>query len=200
MPETLTARETFMALLDHGPLLEGDAIVVLCGEDAQPRLAVAVGLFMGSRSRPRVVFTGGVDDGKRWAGAERMMAAAMGAGIAPDLVMVDTEASNTREQAESVVVMAQKEGWRRVQIVASAYHVYRAFLTFVQALKDAGADESLQITPAPVSHTPWFGTPAGMDMTRADLLAGEFEKIEAYAGDVASYADGIEYLRFWEGK
>jgi uncharacterized SAM-binding protein YcdF (DUF218 family) len=194
----MTARETFCALLDHGPLLESDAVVVLCGEDAEPRLTMAAHL-LASRGSPIVVLTGGKDEPPRWTGAERAFPVLMGHGIAHDRIRVDKDAMNTREQAVNVVAMAKAEEWRRILLVASAYHSYRALLTFVKALQEAGATDDVQIVSAPVSHTPWGKAPNGMTETRLDLLAGEFEKIEEYA-DVASYEDGITYLLAWEGK
>lgn len=199
MIDTLTARETFCVLLDHGPLLESDAVVVLCGEDTGPRLTMATHL-LASRGSPTVVVTGGRDEPPRWTGAERAFASLMGSGVAHDRIRVDTAAMNTREQAVNVASMAAAEGWRRLLLVASAYHSYRAFLTFLRALDEAGLDETVQLVSAPVSHTPWRGAPEGMTATRLDLLAGEFDKIERYGEHVASYEDGIDYLRFWEGK
>ena len=41
-----------------------------------------------------------------------------------------------------------------------------------------------------------------MDVTRLDLLEGEFRKIDEYRtkGHVASYRDGLKYLQYWESK
>lgn len=192
----LTDRERFLALLFNGPLLTADAIIVLCGEDCAPRLAVAAEL-MGSQAAPLVLLSGGADHPPRVTGARRARAELMGLGVAPARVKVEDASTNTREQAEAVARMARGKGWKRILLVASAYHMPRAFLTFL-----AFAPAGLHIVPVPASHTRWGEPPAGADRPRLDLLAAEAAKIEEYRGrgHLVSYADGIEYLLRWEGK
>ncbi len=195
----MSPRTAFLAALYTGPLLRADAVVVLAGEDAQPRLDAALQL-LAQQGAPTLVLTGGVDDATR-TGAEKLRAQAMGRGVKFDSIRTDTVPTNTREQAEDVVAMARVEDWHRLLLVASAYHMPRAFLTFVQALLDVGAEYDIDVVPVP-AYDAWFAPPEGLRMERIELLAVEEQKTELYQakGDVASYDDGLAYLRAWEGK
>jgi len=194
----VTPRDRFLAVLGAGPLLRGDAIVVLAGEDAEPRLAVAAELLR-TGGAPRVVVTGGKHEPPRWLGAEALRVKLYALGVAPDRVLVESASQHTAEQARAVVALASEHGWARLLLVASAYHLPRAFLTFVRALHDYGGLIRVQLIPVPAAHTPWWGAPAGTTETRLALYERELAKIEAYADDVATYEDGLVYLEHWEG-
>lgn len=197
----MTEREQFCNVLCNGPILQGDAVVVLCGEDADPRLAVATQLLV-TGAAPTIVLSGGKHDPPRWHGAGALALVLLGRGVAHDRIRVEAESMNTRDQAVNVVALAGAEGWGRLLMVASPYHQYRAYLTFLQALREAGQAEAIHLIMIAAGQTPWLQPPAGMDDTRLDLLTTEFAKIDEYAvnGHVASYADGLAYLKFWEGK
>jgi hypothetical protein len=192
-------KDLFLAALACGPMLKADAIVVLCGEDADARVRMASGLFL-SGAAPKVVLSGGKHEPPRWIGAEQSAALLYGKGVAPDRVILDTTSQNTRDQAVAIARMACDYGWKRLILVASGYHAPRAHLTFLQALIDVGHDKTIHLTSVPASQSPWFSSPPGMTDTRAELLAGEFSKIDAYGfnGHVASYEQGVASLRYWE--
>ena len=191
------------ALLAHvvhsGPLMQADAIVVLAGEDAEPRVACALELF-AQRAAPTVVITGGLNRPPRIHDAKFIRAKLVGSGISPTRMIVDTEAMHTQAQAANVAKLCAEKGWKRLLVVASPYHIYRAFLTFVQALKDAKLDETVRVVMVPASQSRWFVKPEGCDLTRWELLPGELAKIDEYGakGHVASAEDAAEYVRFWE--
>lgn len=197
----MTRRERFLTLLYNGPLLRGDAAIVLCGEDTAPRIAVAAQLVK-QQGAEYVVLSGGKHEPPRWQGAESLFPEMMGTGIVPDRILMDMQSQNTREQAVHMVALAAERKWKRLLLVASAYHTARAFLTFVRALADAGMADTIHLVPVAAAHTPWDGVPTGMAESRMDLASGELDKIDQYRvmGHVASYADGIKYLRAWEGK
>lgn len=48
--------------------------------------------------------------------------------------VVCVDAENTWEQAVNVIAVARRRGWLTLVLVASGWHVLRAFLTFVKAL------------------------------------------------------------------
>lgn len=196
----MTDAETLNAVLAYGPMLRSNAVIVLCGEDATPRMQVAVGIMLEGGA-DTVVLSGGLHDPPRWIGAKQMRPKLMGQGVAPSKIMVEGESTNTREQATALVEMIAEQSWRRVLLVASAYHITRAFLTLLQALKEQGFDESVQVIPVAATHAPWWEAPEGMDVDRLTLLAGEAAKIQRYGemGHVAGYHEGIEYLKRWEG-
>jgi uncharacterized SAM-binding protein YcdF (DUF218 family) len=196
-----TERERFLAVLYTGPLLQSDAIVVLAGEDAAPRLAVAAQLLRDGGAA-KILVTGGRHDPPRHVGATACAAQLMGMGIKPACLITDDRPQHTRDQAVAFAASAQQESWGRVLLVASSYHLPRAYLTFVKALAEAEMPDTVHVCPVPTSQTPWFGSPAGVDATRGDLLAVELAKIDEYGaqGHVASYAEGLAYLQHWEGR
>ena len=195
----LDERQTFLTLLTGQPLRYGDAAILLCGEDAEPRLAVATEILLKGAARV-VVLSGGKDDPPRWIGAHRLGPMLMGKGVAHDRLFFDAASMNTHEQAEACVAHAISEQWHTLLLVASAYHIARAFLTFLAELDRSAQADTIRLVPVAPGHTPWFRAPEGMTATRLELYMGELAKIDAYAalGHVASYARGAAYLQAWE--
>lgn len=201
--------ETFLQVLANGPLLSGDAVVVLCGEDSAPRLAIAAQL-MRDNAAPVVVLSGGKDKPPRWHGADTCFPLLMGLGVSPERIITETASQDTHEQAVNVVAMADERGWKRLLLVASPYHMPRAFLTFLQAMLDrdeAGRPEGVEavasgmrVVPITTSQAPWGQPPEGMTLARVRLFEIELGKIERYHNHVAHPSEGTEYLLSWEGR
>jgi uncharacterized SAM-binding protein YcdF (DUF218 family) len=192
----MTEREAFLYQLATGPILRSDAIVVLCGQDAEARTRFGVGQF-ATGAAPFLMLSGGRHDPPHTEGAKEMAVKAMALGVTPAAIVVEDQSQNTREQAEGVLAKAKEMSWGRLLLVASPYHLPRAFLTFLRLLKDEGKDQEVHVQPVPASHLGWYSSPNGQE-TRADLLGVELEKIDRYTDHVATYAEGLEYLRFWE--
>lgn len=192
-------RDRFLAILGSLPLLAGDAIVVLCGEDGEARAEVVPELLSRNAAQ-HVVLTGGKDEPPRWHGADRFYRKLIGRGVSPSAIIRDTAAQNTREQAVNVVKLALDKGWRRLLLVASPYHAPRAFLTFLHALIEAKQDHHIHLVNVPAIAMSWFRPPNGMTETRADLFADELRKIDEYASHVATYEQGLAYLTHWDGR
>lgn len=192
-------RALFRAALCSGPMLRGDAIVVCCGEDADARVTMAAGLFM-TGGAPTIVLSGGRHDPPRWISAPNLVSTLYAKGVAPDRILLDPDSPDTRAQSVAIARLAADNGWKRVLVVASSYHMDRAYLTFLQALTDVGHDRVVQLLAVPATQSPWFSAPPGMTETRAELLVVERAKIDQYIalGHCASYADGVAALRFWE--
>jgi len=203
-----TDRERFLAVLNTGPITPPDAVVVLVGEDALPRLHHGTGRFMQfshwAKQNPKheyvptFVMTGGRHQPPRWFGADPLRPKAVAGGISNSIIMTDNYSQDTHEQAVAVVDMAEANDWTALELVASAYHMPRAFLTFLRELERRGLDHDIRLMPAPVDHTPWWDAPVGMECKRIDLLDLEFAKIEQYTEHVASYLAGLDYIRYWE--
>ncbi len=194
-----TAREKFLAVLANGPLLKADAIVVLLGEDSNERIDVAVEL-MASGAGPELFLSGGIEDPPRRRSAKAMTPKLLGRGVAPMAVYADNEAMNTREQAVNFVAHAVEKGWKRALLVASPYHMPRAFLTVLKAIVEAGATKDLHIIPVTAAQALWWSCPDGMTETRLDLYSMEMGKIKEYRKHVASWGEGLDYLEFWESE
>jgi len=197
----MTYQDRLCALVHSAPPVAADAIVVLCGEDAAPRLTFAARAFHEGAA-PLLVVSGGKHAPPRWLGGDACAGALMGMGIAHDRILIEGSSQNTREQAVAIVAMAIEHQWRQMLLVGSPYHMPRVVLTFVQALRDAGQHDTIRIAPLGANQTLWHRPPAGMDRSRAELLEDELYKIDRYCaqGDVASYADGVAYLAQWEGR
>lgn len=196
---TPSAREQFCAVLASGPLLQSDAIILLAGEDAEARAKTAAELFRQGAA-PVIVVTGGVNNPPRQVHAESVAAMLLGLGVAPDRILLEPTAQHTREQAVATAAMAKAAPWKRIILVASPYHMPRAFLTFLRALEESELTETVRIVPCPTSHVAWFEAPPGVGMVRLGLLADEFAKCEDYAtkGHVATWRNGLAYLEHWE--
>ena len=199
------ARERFCYALATGPLLTADVAVVLCGEDAGPRAAVA-SHFVRTGGTPFVIVSGGKHDPPRWLGATDVARSLYAAGIAPDHILIEDQSQHTREQAVNTLRLIregipkhEERPWHRVLLIASAYHLPRAFLTFVRALHESGDDEAVQLIAVP-AYAPWGKSPAGMSETRLELFPKELAKCEQYAAHVATCDEGLAYLASWEGR
>ena len=95
--------------------------------DGVERLLVTYDLLRQGRAR-RAIITGGIAA----PGADERVEATVLAdqlvawGIAPDRLIVDTEALNTRQNALEAARIARREGLHRLLLVTSAFHMPRA--------------------------------------------------------------------------
>lgn len=192
-------RELFCAMLANAPLLESDAAIVLCGEDAEARLQTAAGLMgHGDGGARHVLLSCGKSDPPAVMSAKDAHKKALTLGLAPGKVSLENESQNTHEQAVACLSFAAGREWKRIILIASPYHQYRAFLTFLAVLQRQGLDKAIQMISLPASHVPWSGKPEGVFHTRLELLEAEFAKCDEYGEHVATWREGIEYLTHWE--
>lgn len=183
----------FLAALYTVPLRRVDALVVLCGEDAQARVDFALQLFK-QEAAPVILLSGGYHQPPAILSAEHLAGPLMGQGIAPSRIMLERESQNTYQQAANVLARARLEGWGSLMLVASAYHLPRAFLTFVRAMEE---DDKVRIVPVAASQSRWVDQPPGVDRTRDQLFAVELSKIGVYREHVATWGEGLAKLREW---
>ena len=193
-----TDREKFLSVLFTSPLAQADAVVVLCGEDTPARLQVGGGLMRGGASE-KLILSGGRDEPPHMAARTALGFLVGDVGVNPTRIQLDDDPQNTREQAVSIAEMAKENEWGQVLLVASTYHLPRAFLTVLKAVKEAGLDEELRVIPVPASHVAWSEAPPDMYQPRIELLDRECAKVDEYADHVCTYAEGVEYLLRWEG-
>lgn len=190
------SRAIFEAMAYTGPVVRADAIVILTG-DGLTRVPAAFGYFVQGVA-PAIVVSGGVQDPPYAIDANRVVGSLIGQGLHRDKLFVENESQHTRESAEKVIDMAQANGWGSLFVVTSAYHLPRAMLTFIKVLEERDLAHIYVTVEAAFSR--WSEVPDGLDVDRAALVEIEAEKVARYQekGDVASYADGIEYMRRWE--
>jgi uncharacterized SAM-binding protein YcdF (DUF218 family) len=187
----MTVQEEFVSLLQKQPLKQGDVIFVLQG-DGVNRAAHAAKLFREG-SAPLVAIVGSANNrayGSFPSGAVRDEMLHLG--IPESAILFEEIAPHTLAEAKQAMQLAQEKGWKTILVLTSPHHQYRAFLTFLKAMRDADMHVELVNAVAPLSMTeenPWG--------RRADLMEKEFDKIVEYQkqGDVASYDDGIKYLK-----
>ena len=184
----MTDAEHFLALLHTQPLLPADAIVILCGEDGEARLRAGVGL-LAQGVAPGLLLSGGRSEPPAVLSANDLLPKALSMGVGLDRIALETESTHTAEQARAVAARAVAESWHRVLLVASGYHLPRAFLTFLKAWPEAGS----RLVPF-CAYAKWTDRPPGVDRTRAQLARVDWSKIAAYGADVASVEAGIAYL------
>lgn len=187
----MNERERFIALLESQKISKGDAIILLVG-DGYTRVDHAVHLYTEGYGS-KIVITG--NDVRRHYGsttAQEIEMELLKKGIPKDTIYCEGNAQNTRAEAIRAMELSKERGWRNLLIVTSPHHQYRAYLTFLKALKDLKPDISIQNAVAPLSWNE--ETRRGR---RIDRLSQEFDRIEEYQkkGDVASYEDGIAYLK-----
>ena len=94
--------------------------------------------------------------------------------------------------------MAMGNGWKKLALVASHEHQYRAYLTFLREVLDTKS--GIILYNAPVRNLAWF-VDSGWGM-RFERLTAEFERIEKYSamGHLATADEVIEYQKWKESK
>lgn len=191
----LSEREQFIMLIDNEPLKKADAIILLEG-DGFFRVEKASKLFF-EKWAPIIVVSGVMDDKRNGSfPAPSLVKKLIEKGVSEDVIMIEKKSLNTREQAEGVMKIVKEKKWGKIILIASHYHQYRAFLTFLKVMQEMG--QIVQIINAPAREIPWFlKNPWGK---RMDLLKKEFEKIEMYPkkGDIANFENAIKYQQWKE--
>ena len=191
----MSDREKFIVLVDNDSLKPADAVVLLEG-DGTHRIAQCVQLLRAGWA-PRIVISGGVDQpAMGCTPAHALRDAILAQGITEGELVLEPDSLHTRDQAENIMQLARAKGWSRLILVASNYHQYRAYLTFLKAMREASL--SLEILNAPARDLRWFEATGWGE--RFTLLEREFTKIETYAalGHLATFADAIAYQRWKE--
>lgn len=185
------AKEKFFELLEGQPLQKGDVIFVMQG-DGLHRAPHAVELYKVGFA-PLVAIVGSANDrsyGSFPSGEVRDEMTRLG--LPPSALHFEEVGPHTLGEARRAMELAKEKGWATILIVTSPHHQYRAFLTFLSAMKKSRLSLALINACAPLSweeQLPWG--------KRSDLLKDEFRKIEEYGakGDIATYEEGVEYLR-----
>lgn len=193
----MTLREKFIVLVGNEPLSKADSVVLLEG-DGFHRIRKAHELYQAGWA-PLILVSGGIEAPDRGSYPAAQMADKLtGLGVPRNCILLEDRSLHTRHQAEEVMTIAQQRGWRDILLVASNYHQYRAYLTFLRVAQERGLE--LRIVNAPARDLAWFEKlPWG---SRVDLLDQEFEKIEEYArlGHVATFEEALQHQRAKESR
>lgn len=191
----MTEREQFIAIVDNDILSPSDVIVMLEG-DGYCRVDKAAGLYLNGIAA-KVVFSGGITDYEYGSFPfNDVLPQLLNAGIKEEDIIHEDKSLHTRAQAVEVVKMAMKNGWKKIALVASHEHQYRAYLTFLRVVLDSNSEIILYNTPA--RNLGWFKrTNWGV---RFERLQQEFLRIEKYSqmGHLATFKEAIDYQKWKE--
>lgn len=197
MIKNMTDKEKFIALIGNEKLKKSEAIILLEG-DGFFRCKHAAWLYQQSWAK-KIIISGGIADYDYGSyPAEELLPKLIKLGVKRSDIALDEKSMNTRDQAINIIKLAIEKKWKKIILVASRYHQYRAFLTFLRAMEEARI--KIQIINSPVSDLPWFVR--NKWGRRIDLWKFEFEKIELYMakGHVASFVEAFKYQEWKEGQ
>ena len=193
----ITDREKILAIVDHDSLSTSDAIILLEG-DGFDRFRKAVSLYKQGKA-PKIVFSGNITDYDygSYPFAE-VLPRMLEAGVPEEVIIHEDKSLNTREQAVEVVRMAQERGWKKLILVASHEHQYRAYLTFLREVLDSKS--GITLYNAPARNLDWF-VDKGWG-TRFERLEAEILRIEKYTemGHLANAQEVIDYQKWKEAQ
>ena len=193
----ITEREKILAIVDNDCLSPSDAIILLEG-DGFDRFRKAVSLYKQGQA-PKIVFSGNITDYDygSYPFAE-VLPRMLEAGVPEEDIIHEDKSLNTREQAVEVVRMAQERGWKKLILVASHEHQYRAYLTFLREVLDSKS--GITLYNAPARNLDWF-VDKGWG-TRFERLEAEILRIEKYTelGHLANAQEVIDYQKWKEAQ
>lgn len=191
----ITDREKVLAIVDNDCLTQSDAAVLLEG-DGFFRFQKAVDLYNKSIVS-KIVFSGNIVD-KDYGSFpyEEVKPFILAGGVPEKDIIHEDKSLHTRQQAVEVVKLAMAKEWKKLALVASHEHQYRAYLTFLREVLDTKS--GLILYNAPVRNLNWF-VDSGWGQ-RFSRLEAEFERIERYSamGHLATADEVIEYQKWKE--
>ncbi|MBK8946938.1 MAG: YdcF family protein [Ignavibacteriae bacterium] len=193
----LSLREKFIAIVDNDRLKKSDAIILLEG-DGVNRCKKAADLLLDNWA-DKLIFSGGINNLDYGSFPfSYILTELKKNGIGSKDVIHEEKSMNTLEQAINIVEMAAKLNWKRIIIVASHYHQYRAFLTFLKQV--ILSKINLELINAPSSDLLWFEESRWG--RRFDLLDSEFDRIKKYSsmGHLATFQEAIEHQKWKESQ
>lgn len=191
----ITDREIIMAIVDNDCLTKSAAAILLEG-DGFFRFQKAVDLY-NKGTVDKIVFSGNIIDKDYGSFPFEEVKPFLVKGGVPEKDLIHEDKSlNTRQQAVEIIKMAIKNEWRKLALVASHEHQYRAYLTFLREVLDTKS--GLILYNAPARNLNWF-IDDGWG-TRFERLSAEFDRMEKYSvmGHLANVQEVIEYQKWKE--
>jgi uncharacterized SAM-binding protein YcdF (DUF218 family) len=191
----LSERELFISIVGNDWIQKSDAIVLLEG-DGLNRYREAVRLYKAGWG-DKIVFSGGITDYDYGSYPfSDILPLMIKERVPKSAIIHESKSLNTHEQAVEIVKLAITHQWKRIILVASCEHQYRAYLTFLkEVLKNY---PELIIYNSAATNFKWFAQTAwGI---RFERLNQEFEKIDRYSrsGHIATYKEAIDYQEWKE--
>lgn len=191
----LTEKEKFIAIVDNDVISNSDAIILLEG-DGYNRCQHAANLYNQSIAA-KIIFSGGIVDYDYGSYPFKdIQPLLLKEGVNKNDIILEACSLNTKEQAVEIIKLAKRNNWKRLILVASPDHQYRAYLTFLKEILDTQSDLILYNSSA--INLRWFA-PCDWGV-RFDRLDQEFDRIEKYSnlGHLATYKEAVEYQQWKE--
>lgn len=191
----MTDKEKCIAIIDNDCIQKSDAIVLLEG-DGLHRYKKAVSLYNEGLA-DKIIFSGGITDYEYGSFPfSDVLPHILAIGVPKEDIIHESKSLNTKEQATEVLIIAQINNWKKLILVASHEHQYRAYLTFLRQVIDI--DNNIILFNSPARNLGWFND-SGWGI-RYERLEIEFERIDKYTnlGHLATCKEVIEYQRWKE--
>jgi uncharacterized SAM-binding protein YcdF (DUF218 family)/glycosyltransferase involved in cell wall biosynthesis len=167
------------------PPAPADAIVVFAGgvgesgkagAGLQERVTQAVDLYKAGYA-PKVIFSSGYVFTLHE--AQMAKAVAVDNGVPADAILLEEHAATTYENVTFTARMLEANGWKRVLLVSSPYHMRRAIMTWRKSASQ------FDVTPTPVPKSEFYSSAWG----------ASFEQIRGIVHEYAAIAD-----YWWRGR
>lgn len=162
------------------PARPSDAIVVFAGGvgesgraggGVQERISKAISLYHDGVA-PRMVISSGFVFTLHE--AESMKAIAIANGVAADAIVLEERASNTYENVSYTRDILASNGWRRIALVSSPYHMRRALMTWRKAAPD------VEVVATPPESSFFYAHRRGASLEQIRGLLQEYVGIVYY--------------------
>lgn len=189
----MTDQEKLIIIIYTDHPKKADAIILLEG-DGYCRVETAADLYLRGFA-DKIVFSGGITNYNYGSyPLEDVLPFILKHGVPESDIIHEKISKNTREQAFEIVKIAIEHKWKKLILVASHYHQYRAYLTVLKAILDQKAD--IVLYSAPARNLKWFDE--NHWGRRYDLLEHEFQKITDYSEHIATVSEAIKYYQWKE--
>ena len=193
----MSDKELFLIITSNEKLLQANAVILLEG-DGFERIKKACAL-VNNKWASFLVFSGAIENLPYGSYPyDKCLPLIEAEGIPKSKIIWEAQSLHTKQQADNVIAMCVEKKWDKIILVASHYHQYRAFLTFLKVLIDQDLHQKIKIYNHAATDMAWFT--ASEWGVRSNLLDNEFERIEVYKqkGDIAEYHDAVNYYKWRE--
>lgn len=190
----MTNKEKFIMLTANMPINKSDAIIILEG-DGDNRIEHACNLYKQEYAS-NLVFSGNIINFEYGSYPfEYIKDKFIKYNVNPNKIILENKSTNTKEQAEQIINLCLENNWKNIILIASNYHQYRAYLTFIKELYNRKLNNIIRIYNSPCNLS-WFEK--NKWGIRSELLENEFDKIKIYQikGDICSYNEAIKYIKW----
>lgn len=181
----------YVDTVDGAHLPQVDAVVVLAG--GRGRIATAGDVWYrywelshvplkispngkaptSSHRKPPIFYVSGMGKGSNWSTLGRQLRRGVLDVMRPENVLLETESTNTEENALVLARFARQRNWDRILLMTSRYHMRRAKFIFegvFWALERPLDIETLSVYQEPFEPGEWRRSPHGIEVTLSEYV------------------------------